>query len=96
MMKKLEAAEQATIENSKDLLDNRIAGLPIWIRWLRAYDNPGGGGAFGKSRIYCTVQLIGVTAKRLKVKDHDGVHFVDPKTCLVASRKDRIEKGEGK
>jgi len=81
--------ERATIERAKELLANRIADLPIWVRWYRTYDNPHGGGSFGKSKEYCTCELIGVTAKRLKVKDHASICFPDPRSCSFATREAR-------
>ena len=81
--------DRATIESAKSLLDNRIADLPIWVRWFRTYDNPAGGGSFGKSKEDCTAELVGITAKRLKLKDYEGVHSVDPKNCFFATRETR-------
>lgn len=78
---------QATIEAAHSLLDNALVGIPIWVRWYRTFDNPHGGGPFGKSKEYCTAELVGVTAKRLKLKDHQGVHSVDPKHCFFAERR---------
>ncbi len=68
------------------MLDDAIVGVPIWVRWYRTYDNPHGGGAFGKSKEYCTVELIGITAKRLKVKERGSEYAVDPKHCFFATR----------
>jgi hypothetical protein len=78
--------ERATVVRAKELLASRIADLPIWVRWYRTYDNPHGGGSFGKSKEDCTAELIGVTVKRLKIKDYAGVHSVDPKNCFFATR----------
>lgn len=80
------ATERATIERASQLLATRLDGIPIWVRWYRTYDNPHGGGPFGKSKEYCTVELIGTTPKRLRVKDYDGVHVVDPDNCSFATR----------
>ena len=83
------STEPATLERANALLHERNClslRLPIWVRWFRTYDNPHGGGSFGKSKEYCTVELVGVTHKRLKVKDHGTVSAVDPKNCSFARR----------
>ena len=80
--------ERATLVGAQTLLANRIADLPIWVRWYRTFDNPHGGGAFGKSKEYCTCKLVGVTAKRLKLDDHGSVFAVDPKNVFFAYRKE--------
>ena len=81
--------EDVTLESARDALKNRIADLPIWVRWYRTYDNPKGGGPFGKSKEYCTVELVGVTEKRLKVKDFTSTCFVNPKSCRFAIKETR-------
>lgn len=73
-----------TIEEAKKRLAMRDIAGQIWLRWFRTYDNPHGGGSFGKSKEYCTVELVGVTEKRLRVKDHSGLHFVNPEHCQFA------------
>jgi len=79
--------EKATIEKAKQLLAAQIPGIPIWVRWYRTYDNPHGGGAFGKSKEYCTCELVGVTAKRIKLREiAGGVSAVDPNHCFFADR----------
>jgi hypothetical protein len=80
--------ERATIDNARAALANRIADLPIWVRWYRTFDNPHGGGPFGKSKEYCTVELVGVTAKRLTVRDGKSTCHVDPKSCYFATRQE--------
>jgi hypothetical protein len=82
------STEPATIAAAKERLANRIADLPIWVRWYRTYDNPHGGGPFGKSKEYCTCELIGVTAKRLTLKDGKSTCHVDPKSCFFAVRQE--------
>lgn len=88
-MMKWITTEQATIELAKNVLAQRVADLPIWIRWYRTYNNPHGGGAFGKSKECCTTELVGVTPKRLKLKDYEGIHSVDPRNCYFAKRETR-------
>lgn len=81
--------ERATLEAAKTLLANRIANLPIYVRWYRTYDNPHGGGPFGKSKGYETCELVGVTEKRLKLKPLCGsVCNVNPDNCSFATRKE--------
>ena len=74
--------EEATIEKARILLANRIADLPIWIRWYRTFKE-------GRTSQYEVCELIGVTAKRLTVKLRvDGMHHVDPRRCYFPVRRE--------
>ncbi len=87
--------EHATIERAKALLADQIKGVTIWVRWFRTFDNPHGGGPFGKSKEHCSAELVGVTEKRLKLKDYAGTHLVDPRNCVFATR-EKYEYGASK
>ena len=82
--------EQVTLESAKlalDPSDYRVAnGLPIWVRWYRTFEGGNTGTAWGKTRQFETCELVGVTAKRLKVKGlHDKiVYYADPNRCYFA------------
>lgn len=75
---------QVTMEAARERLAEKPAAGPVWVRWFRTFDNPHGGGPFGKSKEYCTCELVGVTAKRLRLKDYHGVSSVNPKNCSFA------------
>jgi len=79
--------EDCTVERATELL--AAPRRPIWVRWYRTFDNPHGGGPFGKSKEYETGELVGVTAKRLKLRLIGGheVYTVDPKSCYFGVRK---------
>jgi len=83
--------EHATLERARELLANRIADLPIWVRWNRTFYGGNTGTAFGQIRQYETCELVGVTAKRLKLKAaHGGTeHSVEPSRCYFATREER-------
>ena len=89
--------EVATIEKARELLANRISDLPIFVRWYRTYDGGNTGTPWGRFKEYCTCELIGVTAKRVKVKElAGGVFSVDPRFCYFAHREERKLSGEVK
>lgn len=75
---------QMTLEAAREALAMRDITGPVWVRWFRTFDNPHGGGPFGKSKEYCTCELVGVTGKRVRLKDYDGLHSVDPSNCSFA------------
>jgi len=80
--------EDCTVERARNLL--AAPGRPIWVRWYRTFAGGNNGMPWGRTRLYETGELVGVTAKRLKLKLRaGGVHTVDPCACYFAVRKEQ-------
>ena len=79
--------EEASLSRAKELLASALPGAPIFVRWYRSYQAGNTGTPFGVIKEYCTCELLGVSAKRLKVRDLSGaIRFADPKFCFFASK----------
>jgi len=89
--------EQATIERCKELL--AAGGSPVTLRWRRL-DRQGKGGGWEPVPYDTTVALVGVTAKRLKVRDcfhtekgliiTGPVYVANPANCRFAEWRENV------